>query len=435
MQEVKLVQNVLVQKNFQFYCAVVRFDELIINSAGDVSISLESVEMSNNNFVPLDGHIIIGISALSVVNTEVHCKGTGFFNNNMSAVSIHNSDLHFHGVNVFKNNTGRQCGGALVLTVDSHIYLHEGTQVYILENTALKYGGGICVDGGSISEVLDTCFYQIADLDILNNNDTFVYMEGNIAPITGYDIYAGHTRKCITTVNYRGRSTSINSYVIFLHVFHFGSLNSSLSTLYQVSSNALYICFCNQRSELVCDATVVPHISVYPGQVFGIIAAGMGVGISPAVVRSKIYDKYDIFPKLQSLGNACEPLNYTILAPENISGILVQLSVEGAYLNMKYLNLTTLKCPQGFVLRQSQCKCHPMLQRASVHCDINTQRFTRSGSVWIGMGSDEEGLLTHMYCPNAYCKLQETKINLTSPDVYSVPLVTLEFFVEVVSLV
>ena len=33
------------------------------------------------------------------------------------------------------------------------------------------------------------------------------------------------------------------------------------------------------------------------------------------------------------------------------------------------------------------------------------------------MGSDEEELLTHMHCPNAYCKLQETKTNLTSPDV------------------
>ena len=43
------------------------------------------------------------------------------------------------------------------------------------------------------------------------------------------------------------------------------------------------------------------------------------VGISPAVVRSRISGKYDIFPKLQSLGNACEPLNCIILAPENIS--------------------------------------------------------------------------------------------------------------------
>ena len=135
-------------------------------------------------------------------------------------------------------------------------------------------------------------------------------------------------------------------------------------------------------------------------------------GISPAVVRSRISSEYDIFPEFQSLGNACGSLNYTILAPENKSGILVQLTVEGSY---RYI--TSLRCPQGFVLHQVQCGCHPLLQGASVQCDVNTQSFTRSGSVWIGMGSDEDGLFTHMHCPNAYCKLLETKINLTSPDV------------------
>ena len=143
-------------------------------------------------------------------------------------------------------------------------------------------------------------------------------------------------------------------------------------------------------------------------------------GISPAVVRSSINSEYDIFPELQSLGNAYEPLNYTILAPENTYEILVQLTVQGSYLTcsyMKYLNVTTLNCPLGFVLQQFECKCHPILQRASVQCDINTQSFTRSGSVWIGLGSDEEGLLTHMHCPNAYCKVQETDFNLTDPDV------------------
>ena len=47
--------------------------------------------------------------------------------------------------------------------------------------------------------------------------------------------------------------------------------------------------------------------------------------------------------ELQSLGNACEPLNYTLLAPENISGIRVQLTVEGSYFQfnlMRYLNLS-----------------------------------------------------------------------------------------------
>ena len=57
-----------------------------------------------------------------------------------------------------------------------------------------------------------------------------------------------------------------------------------------------------------------------------------------------------------------------------------------------------------------------MFQTLHFQCDINTQRFMRMGSVWIGMGSDE-ALLTHMHCPNAYCKLQETEVNLTSPDV------------------
>ena len=53
--------------------------------------------------------------------------------------------------------------------------------MYILGNTALKYGGGICVDSGSVPDLGDLCFYQIADYDILNN-DMFVYMKGNIAP-------------------------------------------------------------------------------------------------------------------------------------------------------------------------------------------------------------------------------------------------------------
>ena len=78
-------------------------------------------------------------------------------------------------------------------------------------------------------------------------------------------------------------------------------------------------------------------------------------------------------------------VNYTVgLAPDNKSWILVQLTVEESYCSVytSYLNITSLKCPQGFVLYQVERGCHPLLQQASV---------------WIGMGSDEEGLLTHMH--------------------------------------
>ena len=193
------------------------------------------------------------------------------------------------------------------------------------------------MNGGSVSDVNDLCFYQLADYDILNN-DTFMYMKGNVAPITGYEVCAGTVKDCINLLTLstskeqitKAKLTSI-PHKIFVHVLHLEFLNIFLSSWYQVSSQPLKICFCYPGPQLMHVATVVESISVYPGQTFKIMAVGVGVGISPAVVRSKISGKYDIFPKLQSLGNACESLNYTIFAPENISGILVQLTVKGSH--------------------------------------------------------------------------------------------------------
>ena len=155
---------------------------------------------------------------------------------------------------------------------------------------------------------------------------------------------------CLTLINsreqiYPENNTSV-SHAIFARVFLFGFLNILLSVWYRVSSQPFMICFCYQEPVFTCDESVVPSISVYPGQTFRIMAVGMGVGISPAVVRSRINGKYDITPELQSLGIACEPLNYTILAPENLSGIHVQLTVEGSYLQfnlIRYLNVSTFK--------------------------------------------------------------------------------------------
>ena len=418
VQNVEVVHNFFIQTNFRNSDAVVQFKGHLTN-AGGVYISLESVEINSNVFIFQDENtrnqesLDVHISALAVINTEVHFRQTTFSDNSMPAVYSYNGDLHFHGVNVLRNNTGGHCGGGLVLRL-SHIYLYKGSHVYILENTALKYGGGICVDDGLVPKMLGVCFWQVVDLDISN---TFVYMDGNVAPITGYDIYAGTTDNCINLSTYEEQMTSKKgsalSHAIFTQVF------VMKSSFYQVSSQPLTVCFCYQKPGLMCDATVVQQsISVFPGQTFKVLAVGVGVGISPAVVKSRTNSKYDISPEVQSLGNACEPLNYTILAPENTSEILVQLTVEGSYLDyVKYLNLTTLNCPRGFILQQLKCVCHPMLQQASVQCNINTQTFTRSGSVWFGFGSDEEGLLTHMHCPNAYCKIQQTDLNLTSLDI------------------
>ena len=163
------------------------------------------------------------LSSLSVMNTKVHFKKTGFFNNSIPAVHSYNSDLHSHGANVFRNNIGADCGSALDLRMNSHIYLHQGTQVYILYNVAASMGEEYV---WMVVQYLNICFYQIVDLDILNTNDTFVYLEGNVAPITGYAKYAGDVVGCITRITYmdqmssQGRNLFNISQAIFARVSH-----------------------------------------------------------------------------------------------------------------------------------------------------------------------------------------------------------------------
>ena len=133
------------------------------------------------------------------------------------------------------------------------------------------------MDGGSVSEMIDVCFYQIVDLDLLNNNDTFVYMEGNIAPTTGYAIYAGGVMGCIILITYmdqmssQGRNLFNISQAILVHVFQFRFLDISINFRYEVSSHPVTICFCNPGPELMC-TTVVANVIVYPGQTFNISA-------------------------------------------------------------------------------------------------------------------------------------------------------------------
>ena len=125
LKKIEVVHNLLIQDKLQLrvYGNVVRFEELIMNAAGGVNITMESAEISNNVLVSQNENVwtqeLLGLEpylcAFSIIDTQVHFKQTRFFNNSMPVVYSYNSDLHFHGVNIFKNNTGRQCGGALVL--------------------------------------------------------------------------------------------------------------------------------------------------------------------------------------------------------------------------------------------------------------------------------------------------------------------------------
>ena len=214
---------------------------------------LESVVISNNQVV-FDGETawneVTDRGCLAILDTEVRLNQTKYFNNSLSAIYGQGSDLHFHGVNIVRNNTG-VCGGALSLNQGSFMYVHPGTQIYITENTGLKYGGGICVDNGIVKRHIYPCFYQTMDPNILhNNNYTFVYMEGNRAAITGYSIFGGPVWKTCS------HTTAAIFLVLGIFFIFLSPQNVYLDSWYEVSSEPVKVCFCAIKADLYAQVKI-----------------------------------------------------------------------------------------------------------------------------------------------------------------------------------
>ena len=116
------------------------------------------------------------------------------------------------------------------------------------------------MNGGSGSEVFDVCFWQIMDPDILNSNDTFIYLKGNVASITGYDIYAGTVKNCFSLINHTGQVGNFEKFLIY-HVQSLlmcfigcfpGSLQGSFSLVARTdagyTNHSLYCTNCQHKA-------------------------------------------------------------------------------------------------------------------------------------------------------------------------------------------
>ena len=84
-----------------------------------------------------------------------------------------------------------------------------------------------------------------------------------------------------------------------------------------------------------------------------------------------------------------------------------------------FINITFNPCPLGFSISKNppfKCNCNHFLQRMpGVKCDIQEQKITRDGLVWIGTYTSGT-LAASKYCPYNYCKSTETSLTLQVPD-------------------
>ena len=84
-----------------------------------------------------------------------------------------------------------------------------------------------------------------------------------------------------------------------------------------------------------------------------------------------------------------------------------------------FINISFRSCPLGFSISTNppfKCDCNHLLQlMPQVKCDIQEQRITRDGLVWIGTYSSGT-LAASKYCPYNYCKSNEIHLTLLKPD-------------------
>ncbi len=413
-----IIQNSQVTINYLLYDpSTLMSPGITIQGSGSIAF-LEGVQISHNSFAFSSKEDQEGvleyeeIYALLTVNAEIHLTSATFINNTVSALGSFGSEVHFHGHNIFRHNVG-VCGGALSLNTGSVMILYRDTFILIANNTADKFGGGICMDNGNWPSSFFECYYQIRWNN--ENGDLLqfpkIILEHNTASITGYSVY-GYMLPCLETVYTYPQFTYTNydkvPFQIFDNVFQFqfppGTDN------YQVSSKPMTLCFCPENID--CERRV-DFLLAYPGQSIQVKAVGVGtagvtLGISPAVVHSTIHsthssdENFAIVPEVLSLWNTCEYLNYTVLAPEGM-WITVVLTVEGfpsIYPHMLEVELNTLLCPNGFTFSHNtmSCVCATILEQASVQCRSDTQTFVRSGSLWIGVHCEEAILFDLLSC-------------------------------------
>ncbi len=430
------VRNSQVTRNYLLYDLCTFMSPAIalvgLTQTSGLTAVLEGVQISHN-YVAFSSEVdqegvceYDRMYSLLTVNADIHLNSTTFLNNTVSALGAFGSEVHFHKHNIFRHNVG-VCGGALSLNTGSVMILYKGTLILIVK----KFGGGICMDDGNwpLSFVSEhNCYYQVRMSNEYNEFPKII-LEHNTAAITGYSVY-GYLMPCLETIYTYYQPSRIHdrdfvAFQIFRSIFQFqfppGTEN------YQVSTKPVGLCFCPEVIE--CERRI-EFLSAYPGQRIQLRAVGIGTtgfswGISPAVVHSRIHPTHfsggnlAVVPEVLSLWNICEYLNYTVFAPEGIAGVIVTLSVEG-YPSRFILEveLNTLLCPNGFIFSHNtmSCVCTTILEQVSVQCRINTQTFVRSGSVWIGVRSEELILLTHSHCPNSYCRSQEVEFSLANLD-------------------
>ena len=339
-----------------------------------------------------------------------------FSDNNCTCVAAKRSMLYLQGIVGFYRNRGHS-GGAFAFHYSSDspsMVLNPNTTVYIVNNTAVEYGGGI--QAGDECTKGHYCFFQAGSLNY-TRMDARVVMEGNRAGKAGDSIFGGCLNSCyLRTHSLHHKMLLIPK--IFLSYFQIRTHGQTQS---EIAAIPRKICFCENNISWVSvgyEYHCLSELSIahFRGETFHIPAMIVGEYgyASSALARTVIvpHDSGELGQRqyIQELGKACENLTYSVRTSQE--SIILHLSVENLDMPLSIIKISFRPCPLGFKLSDNppKCDCAPHLRKPGVKCSIDTQLIHRPALIWIGNYSDE--VVVHTNCPFDYCKSKDNDISL-----------------------
>ena len=130
------------------------------------------------------------------------------------------------------------CESKWKVKIENSIILNPHTSVYVVNNTAVRYGGGILADDECT--VGRYCFFQTDNLKLsYTQMDVRVVMESSRAGRAGDSIFGGCLNYCnLATLSYHHWMT--RTPIHFLSLFHIpGEIQS------EIAASPQKICFCD----------------------------------------------------------------------------------------------------------------------------------------------------------------------------------------------
>jgi hypothetical protein len=212
-------------------------------------------------------------------------------------------------------------------------------------------------------------------------------------------------------INKRGQNYH-KSYpsIIFNNTF---SITHGKNDLSVVSSDPMYVGFCNVTQLEQHNCTLNKTVLVKPGKTFAVSAVIMGQhhGLVAGVVVAKCIDEdcsisnNEYSQYITSSIISGRYLTYTVFSRENrnVSLKLVAEDYFSGFPSYQYqpsfINTIIEKCPLGFIERDKMCSC-----LKGIPCNITNQTIFRSSPHWIGYRKEcgiknSKNIISHSFCP------------------------------------